>query len=151
MVGGLLLNSVVVTAILTVLTMGAGAAFYDVHLPFHVLPLLAALGLGSVTFCALGIAVSTLVPNSEAAPAIVQFPFFLLNFISGVFFPVGTGSLHTLATYFPLQHMVQASFAGFDPREHGTAFHGNDFLVMGLWAVGSTVVAIRRFRWEPTR
>jgi ABC-2 type transport system permease protein len=151
MVGGLLLNCAVVTAILTVITVATGAAFYDVHLPFHVLPLLAALGLGSMTFCALGIAVSTIVPNVEAAPAIVQFPFFLLNFISGVFFPVGTGTLHSIATYFPLEHMVQASFAGFDPREHGTGFHGQDFLVMAAWAVGSTVVAVRRFRWEPHR
>ena len=151
LVGGLLLSSLVVTAILTVLTIGAGAAFYDVHLPFHPLPLIAALTLGAVTFCALGIAVSTLVPNAEAAPAIVQFPFFLLNFISGVFFPVTSGSLHTLATYFPLEHMVAASFAGFDPREHGTAFHGNDFLVMGIWAAGATLVAVRRFRWEPRR
>jgi ABC-2 type transport system permease protein len=151
MVGGLLLSCLVVTAILTVITIAVGVAFYDVHLPFHPLPLAAALALGAVTFCALGIAVSTLVPNAEAAPAMVQFPFFLLNFISGVFFPVTSGSLHTLATYFPLEHMVSASFAGFDPREHGSAFHGNDFLVMAIWAVAATVVAVRRYRWAPHR
>lgn len=152
MVGGLIVNSLVVTVLLTGVTVGAGIAFYDVHAPYHPLVLVAALALGAMTFCALGIAVSTLVPNDEAAPAVVQFPFFLLNFMSGVFFPVPSDSvLHQIAAWFPLSHLVNAQFAAFDPREHGTAFHGTDFAVLAVWAVGSTALAVRRFRWEPRR
>lgn len=152
LVGGLLLSSLVVTVLLAVITIAAGVAFYDVHPPYRVLPLLVALTLGTVTFCALGIAVSTLVPNNEAAPAIVQFPFFLLNFISGVFFPVASSSvLHQIAAYFPLSHLVDASFGAFDPRVTGSGFRGTDLAVLAAWAVGSTYVAVRRFRWEPHR
>jgi ABC-2 type transport system permease protein len=152
LVGGMLLSCIVVTVLLAILTVGAGVLFYSVHLPYHVLPLIAALALGAVTFCALGIAISTYVPNADAAPAIVQFPFFLLNFISGVFFPAPTsGFLHDAAQAFPLVHLVNASFAAFDPRVTGSGFRGGDLLVLALWAVGSTAIAVRRFRWEPKR
>lgn len=150
LVGGLVLNSLVVTLLLAVLTVAAGVLFYSVHLPYHYLPLVVSLALGAVTFCALGIAVSGLVPNAEAAPAIVQFPFFLLNFISGVFFPAPTGGfLHDAASVFPLVHLVNSSFAAFDPRTHGAGFRGTDLLVLMGWAAGSSVMAVWRFRWEP--
>lgn len=152
LVGGLLLSSLVITVILAILTVAAGVLFYDVHLPYHVLPLVVALVLGAVTFCALGIALSTFVPNSDAAPAVVQFPFFLLNFISGVFFPAPrSGFLHDAAQGFPLVHLVNASFAGFDPRVTGSGFRAGDLLVLTAWAVASTAIAVRRFRWEPRR
>lgn len=152
LVGGLLLSSIVITAILAVLTVGAGVLLYDVHLPYRVLPLLVALTLGAVTFCALGIAVSTFVSNADAAPAIVQFPFFLLNFISGVFFPAPhSGFLHDAAQVFPLVHLVNASFASFDPRITGSGFLGRDLVILAVWAVAATLIAVRRFRWEPHR
>ena len=149
-VGALLLSSVVVAFLLAGLTILVGITLYDIHLPYHVLPLVLGLGLGSITFCALGIAVSTLVPNIDAAPATVQFPYFALNFISGVFFPAPqSGLLHDVGQWFPVAHLVQVSFAAFDPREHGTALHGRDLLSLALWATVATVVAVRRFRWEP--
>jgi ABC-2 type transport system permease protein len=152
MVGGLLLSSLLLTVLLSILTVTVGVVLYDIHLPYHVLPLITALALGSVTFCALGIAVSTFVPNVDAGGAVVQFPFFLLNFISGVFFPAPqSGFMHDLAQVFPLVHLVDASFAGFDPRVTGSGFRGHDLLILAVWAVVSTLVAIRRFRWEPHR
>jgi ABC-2 type transport system permease protein len=152
LVGGLLLSCLLLTVLLSIVTVAVGVLFYDVHLPYRVLPLLTALVLGAVTFCALGIAVSTYVPNLDADAAVVQFPFFLLNFISGVFFPAPqSGLMHDLAQVFPLVHLVDASFAAFDPRVTGTGFACRPLLVLALWAVASTVVAIRRFRWEPHR
>lgn len=149
---GLLANSVIISVLLTVLTVGVGVAFYSVHLPYHVLPLLAGLVLGAATFCALGVAVSTLAPNAEAAPAIVQFPFFALAFISGTFFPAPKGSfIAALADYFPLVHFTKAVFTPFNPLATGSGFAGRDLLILGAWAVGATVVAVRRFRWAPRR
>ncbi|MEP6463105.1 MAG: ABC transporter permease [Frankiaceae bacterium] len=149
---GLVVNSVIVSVLLGVLTVGVGVAFYSVHLPYHLAPLLLALILGAATFCALGVAVSTLAPNAEAAPAIVQFPFFALVFISGTFFPAPKGSfISHLAGYFPLVHFTNAVFAPFNPLATGNGFAGHDLLILGLWALGASAVAIRRFRWEPRR
>lgn len=149
---GLLANSVIVSVLLTIITVAVGVAFYSVHLPYHLLPLLVALILGATTFCALGVAVSALAPNADAAPAIVQFPFFALAFISGTFFPAPKGSfIAHLADFFPLVHFTNAVFTPFNPLARGSGFAGRDLLILGLWAVGATVVAVWRFRWEPRR
>ncbi|MFL6139764.1 MAG: ABC transporter permease [Frankiaceae bacterium] len=152
MFAGLTGNALVTSSILVVLTLGVGVAGYDVHPPYHVLPLVVALLLGVVAFCALGVAVSALVPTAEAAPAIVNFPFFLLTFVSGTFFHVPEGStLVRIADAFPLIHLNRAVFAPFDPTAHGGGWRWHDLLVLALWAAGGTVVAVRRFRWEPRR
>ena len=41
--------------------------------------------LGAASFCALGVAVASLIRNSEAAPAVVQLVLFPLLFISGTY------------------------------------------------------------------
>ncbi len=43
--------------------------------------------LGAASFCALGVAVASLVSNSEAAPAVAQLVLFPLMFISGTYLP----------------------------------------------------------------
>ena len=152
LVGGVILNSLVVALLLTVITVVVGIAAYDVHAPYHPLPLLLGLVLGAVAFCALGIGVSTVVRNAEAAPAVVQFPYFLLNFISGVFFPAPqTGFMHAAAQCFPVVHLVNLCFAGFDPRPGAGAVDLSDVLVLLAWGVVAIAVAVRRFRWEPRR
>ncbi|HVB27162.1 MAG TPA: ABC transporter permease [Mycobacteriales bacterium] len=152
LLGGMLGNSLVVSFILTALTTTLGILAYGVHAPYHVLPLVVALLVGGATFCALGIAVSTLVPNPDAAPPIVNFPFFILAFISGTFFPVAsTSTLARVANYFPLVHFRQAVFAPFDPLQHGSAFAWHDLRTMTIWLVAASLFAVRRFRWEPRR
>jgi len=41
----------------------------------------------------MGLAVTTIIPNEDAAPAIVNLVFLPLLFISGTFFPISTGSV----------------------------------------------------------
>ena len=116
--------------------------------------LAATLVLGAACFCAIGVAVSSVVPNAEAAPALINIVFFPLLFISGVFYPMKAGTLTRVADFFPVHHFVNATFLAFDPRvAHGPAhgFAWSDLLVMGLWAVGAGYLAVRRFRWEPVR
>ncbi len=43
--------------------------------------------LGAASFCALGVAVASLIRNAEAAPAVVQLALFPLLFISGTYMP----------------------------------------------------------------
>jgi ABC-2 type transport system permease protein len=153
LLGGLLLNSIVIAAIITVLTMGVGVLFYDVTFPGHWLALIASLGIGAATFCAIGVMITAFVPNADAAPAIVNGILFPILFLSGVFYPLKPDSvLSHIANIFPIRHIVNAVFTAFDPRlPHGPT-HGwavNDLLVLAAWGVGATLVSVRRFRWEP--
>lgn len=153
LLGGLILNALVVSAILAALTMAVGVVFYDVTFSGHWLALVVALGAGAATFCALGVAVSALVPNADAAPAIVNGILFPVLFLSGVFFPVDPDSvLGRIADFFPIKPFVDAVFAAFDPRGPAGITHGfawPDIAKLAIWGLVATIVAVRKFQWDP--
>jgi ABC-2 type transport system permease protein len=150
--GGVVGNAVIVSLILNALVIAMGIGFYGVTFPHHLPALLLALAVGAATFCTLGLAMTTVIPNADAAPAIVNIVFFPLVSISGVFFPIRNGSiLAKIGSVFPMKHFIDATFNAFDPRVHGNAIKGSSLLVMAGWAVAGLLIAIRRFRWEPTK
>ncbi len=148
--GGLIGNSVVVGILLTVLVIAFGVVAYGVSFPGNALGLTATLIVGAACFCALGLAVTTVIPNADAAPAIVNLVFFPLLFISGTFFPISRGSvLAKIASVFPVRHFITGTFAAFDPHAH-TSIRGTDLAVMAVWGAAGLIVANRRFQWEPS-
>lgn len=150
-VGALVGSALVVTLVSWAVMGGVGWALYGAT-PRHPLPLVVALVLGVATFSAAGAAVASLVPNADAAPAIVNILFFPLLFISGVFYPNLPGStVERIASVFPVDHLVRLAFAGYDGRRSGVAVPGHDVVVLAVWAVALVAVAVRRFRWEPAR
>lgn len=155
LLGGLLASAVVVALLITLLTAALGIAAYGVTFPGHWLAVIVALAVGGATFSALGVLVSTLVPNADAAPAVVNAVFFPILFLSGIFFPLPPDSvLATIANFFPVRHLALAVFAAFDPRGPHGLTHGfawPDVGVLALWGVVAGVLAVRRFRWEPRR
>ncbi len=152
--GGLLLNALVISVILTAIVMIVGISFYDVVVPGHWPALIIALLVGAGTFCALGVAISTAIPNADAAPAVVNGVLFPILFLSGVFFPVEDDTvIARIAAIFPIRPFVEAVFTAFDPRlphgvEHGYAW--GDIAVMLIWLVAGAVISVRNFRWEPS-
>ena len=59
-----------------------------------------------------------------------------------------------IADLFPIRHFNLAVFNAFDPRvAHGVrhGFGWGHLAIMGIWALVAGVVAVRRFRWEPSR
>ncbi|MDQ6614280.1 MAG: ABC transporter permease [Actinomycetota bacterium] len=148
--GGLIGNSVVVGILLTILVIAFGVIAYGVSFPGNVAALIATLIVGAACFCALGLAVTTVVPNADAAPAIVNLVFFPLLFISGTFFPISQGSVLTkIAEVFPVRHFITGTFAAFDPHAP-SSLRGSDLLVMAAWGAAGLLVANRCFRWEPS-
>jgi ABC-2 type transport system permease protein len=149
-IAGMIASSVVLSLLLVVITFGAGIAVFGVHLSATRVPAIAvALVAGAACFCALGIAIQTFIPNDDAAPAIVNATLLPLTFISGVWFPVGEDSaLAKVADVFPIRHFVNALFAATNGPGTG-GFAGTDLSWLAGWLVLGTVVAIRRFRWEP--
>lgn len=150
--GGILGNVLVVAVILTTLVIVLGLVFYSVTFPGRYLGLLVATVTGAFCFSAIGVAVSTFVPNEDAAPAIINFILFPLLFISGTFGQVASDSLlGRIANVFPVRHLIQSMVAVFDPFVTGTGIRFSDLAVLVAWGAVGVVVSLRRFRWEPRR
>ena len=142
---GLVAHCIVISIIEVALIIGIGAA-YGVPLPTHWLAIIVTLMLGAASFCALGVAVASLIRNSEAAPAVVQFVLFPLVFISGTYFPIHSGPLNSLAEIFPVRPFNQALIGPFAGH---TGLDWNHLAVLLAWGVVGGIVAVRRFRWDP--
>jgi ABC-2 type transport system permease protein len=143
-------SSLLVSALLVALTTVVGVAFYGVTFPGRWGALILTLVVGAFCFCGLGLAMTAVIPTATASPAIVNGVLFPILFISGTFFPVQAHQiLGRIASVFPIWHFEQAMFAVFDPRLGGSGVEPWPLAVMLAWGVGSVVVAVRRFRWEP--
>jgi ABC-2 type transport system permease protein len=150
-VGGIVGNVLINIAILTVLVVGIGVAFYHLHFPYHPGAALVTLLVGVVTYAALGLAVTVIIPNADAAPAVINGIYFPIVFISGVFYPLSNGSVLTrIADFFPIRHMITAMVSAFETGPH-SGLQAGDLLVMSLWAAAGLAVTVRWFRWEPRR
>ena len=147
---GIVGNVIVVALILTALLIALGLIAYGITFPNRYLALFVAIVVGAFCFSALGIAVSTFVPNEDAAPAIINFILFPLLFISGTFGPVSSTSfLGHIAVVFPVRHLLQAMVAVFNPFGGGTGIVASHTIIMLAWGIGALLVSLRRFRWEP--
>jgi len=149
--GGLVISTVLVGALLAIIITATGVVFYDVRFySARLAALILTFVVATASCCALGLAVGTFVPNADAAPAVVNFIYFPIVFISGTFFPVNQKSvLARIASVFPVRHVILAVFAGFDPERSGASFEWGHLAVVAAWGAAGLVTAIRRFRWEP--
>lgn len=147
---GRVLSSLTVTLLLVALVLGFGVVAYDVALPSATLPaFIVTTVVGAAAFCALGLAVTTLVPNADAAPAVVNAIVMPLLFVSGVFIPIDDGPqwIQTLSEVFPVRHYLVASLDSFLGASGG--WNVAALAVVSLWGLGGLIVASRWFSWEP--
>jgi len=149
-VGGVIGSSVIVAALISTVTLLFAVLVYNVQLPAsHVLPLIVTILLGAAVFCSLGIAVSALMPNADSAPALVNFPYFILMSASGGFGPV-SGGVARVTSYFPLRPFITGVYRAFDPSAFGgSGWEWHNLATLAIWGVVGIVIAIRRFRWTP--
>ena len=144
--------SIMVAVLLVVIIGLFGRVFYHVRLPgVRTLPaLVVALAVGAATFSAIGLAVTSFVPNVDAAPAVVNATIFPLLFISDIFIPIQhKGVLTTIASIFPVKHLSNAVIAAYNPHTVGSGFKGKDLVILGAWGAAAVILALRSFRWEP--
>ncbi|MBA3302233.1 MAG: ABC transporter permease [Thermoleophilaceae bacterium] len=149
---GRMAAAMVFAVLLTVVLVGIGAALYGVEIPDSTLPgVIVSVAVGSIAFCALGIAFSAVIPNEDAAPPIVNALVLPLYFISGLFFPVDDAPqwLQDLASVFPIGHLAEALFTAFDPETQGAGVDWGNLWVVGVWGLAGVLLAFRFFRWTP--
>ena len=142
---GLLAHCVLVSVVDVALIVGVGR-LYGVPLPTHWFALGATLLAGAACFCALGVAVASVIANAEAAPAVAQLVLFPLLFLSGTYLPIHSALLNRITGWLPVRPFNEALTG---PLAVHTGVDWHHLAVLAGWGVLGTVVAIRRFRWDP--
>jgi ABC-2 type transport system permease protein len=158
-------HAMAVGALLVVITLLFGLLVYDSPLPTGtpLLEFVVTFLVGSLTFAALALALTAVIPNADAAPPIVNATILPLLFLSGIFIPIDEGApgwISTVADIFPVKHFADAMRAGFlgdvTARTpvgtiHPFTFDWWDVAIVGVWGIVGLVLAARFFSWEPRR
>lgn len=152
MLSSICLNALLISLFQVVLLLLIGRFAYHVHMPHNFPALVVALAVGAISFTAIGMAMSTLVPNQEAAGPVISIVFFVLLFLSGLWYPINSHSgLARVSSYFPIRHMISAVYAPFDPRLAVSGWSWGDIGAMAIWGAVAVLVAARRWSWAPKR
>ncbi len=152
LVGGRALTAVGVSLVVVAVLLAFGRFVYGVKLPTSTLPGIAfTTVVGSLTFCVLGYALSTVIQNEDAAQPMVQAIMLPLYFISGVFIPnINLPPwLRHVATVFPVQHLSDGLHNAYKPGVTGVGIVWVDIGVLAIWAAVGLAVALTRFSWLP--
>jgi ABC-2 type transport system permease protein len=142
---GLLAHCVLVSLADIVLIVGVGR-LYGVPFPSQWPAIALTLVLGAASFCALGVAVASVIRNAEAAPAVTQLVLFPLLFLSGTYMPISSSLLNRVTGWLPIRPFNEA-LTGPLSRHAGPDWR--HLAVLAAWGAIGAIVAIRRFRWDP--
>jgi ABC-2 type transport system permease protein len=159
------IHAMAVGALLVLITLIFGLFVYEAPLPTGtpLLEFIATFLVGSLTFSALALALTSLIPNADAAPPIVNATILPLLFVSGIFIPLDKDApawISTVADVFPVKHFADAMRSSYlgnvtAPTPLGTfhpfSFDWTDVLIVAAWGLVGLVLAARFFSWEPRR
>jgi ABC-2 type transport system permease protein len=147
-------HAILVALLLVVITSAFGIVVYGAAIPTgtRLLEFVVTVVVGGMAFSALAFATTAIVPNADAAPAVVNAIILPLLFVSGIFIPLGAnapGWLKTLGDAFPVKHFLEAAMGSF----YGSPlpFSWSDVAFVAGWGVVGLVLAVRFFSWEPRK
>lgn len=153
-IAGRIGSSVYLAALAVVIMMGVAAVFYGVNVYGRTLPaLIVTFLVGVGCFAALGMLVAALSPNGDATPAITNATLLPIAFISNIFIPIDNPPtwMDVLGNFFPLKHFADPMRDAFDPTLSGGQFQWGNIGYMALWGVLAVIIAVRYFKWEPSK
>ena len=146
-------HAILITLVLVVIVAAFGALIFGVPVPWDALPmLLIVLAVAAAAFSALGLAVAGLMPNADAAPAVVNAITLPVLFISNVFIQMENAPdwLNTISYLLPVRHFADAMlelYTSGGAADAPWAAIG----VIAAWGAAGVLVALRFFSWEPRR
>ena len=149
---GRIVSTVLVSALMVTVVMLAGVLFYGVEIPTNTMPcFIVTLILGAATFSTLGIAMSSILPNADSSPPVVNASILPLLFISDVFIPMQDAPrwLNFLATIFPVKPFSSALHTAVNPFEKGLGFEGGYYCILIAWMTIGILLSVKFFSWEP--
>ena len=112
--------------------------------------------LGVISCSLIGVVVSSIAKSTRSAAGVLNLPYIVLQFLSGVFIMQSAlpESLRTVGSIFPLKWVCQgfrSVFAlddGYAVMEAAGSWElGRIALVLGAWTIAGLVLAGRTFRW----
>ncbi|MDG4826659.1 ABC transporter permease [Asanoa sp. WMMD1127] len=157
---GKILLVVAVTLAEVVLLVAIGVLLFDLDLPTSPARWLTfawVFLLGTVACSLLGVAASALARSARSAAAVMNLPYVVLGFVSGIYYtPVGAlpDWVINLGSVFPLKWMAQGFRSAFLPdtilpQEVVPSWeHGRTALVLAAWCIGGLVLCLTTFRWR---
>ena len=145
-----LLSTFIVFLVETALIIAIGRLLFSVAVPDRPLSLLVALVIGSVSFAAMGLGLTSAVRSAEGSSAVVNFVYLPMAIISGTFFTPKEypGFLRAIADVLPLTYFTKLTRNVMVRHEHIWS-QGGSLAVVLLWGAIGLLAAIRGFRWQP--
>ncbi|MGI9595939.1 MAG: ABC transporter permease [Acidimicrobiales bacterium] len=143
-----------ISAVMTVVIIVVGRVLFGVSINLSGVPsLVLTVLIGAASFAMIGLALTTIIPSEDAAPAVTNAIMLPLYFVSDVFISGDQvpGWVQTVGNIFPVRHMSLALQESFDPFSDATPWPWNHWLVIALWGVFGALVTLRRFSWTPRR
>ncbi len=151
LMSAIFVNTMIVCVIQIVLMLAVGRAF-GVHGPASWVPFLLALVVGMFGFTALGMGVSTLLPNADAAGPVVNIVFFIVLAFSGLYYPLAPGStLANITDYLPVRRLIVSLQDSFNHIPGTSPWTWHDLAVIAVWGAVGVVLTLRRWQWAPRR
>ena len=152
---GQVLSAFVLVVVMATLVTVLGRLLFGVAFNLDTIGVFAVtLLLGSAAMSALGLAITAVIPNEDAAPAVTNAAVFPLYFVSDVFLITdqdGDGFINRVGDFFPIKPLAQALQPSYDPFLDGVAVPWAEWAVIGIWGLLGVLVAARFFRWTPQR
>ncbi|SEQ22987.1 ABC-2 type transport system permease protein [Lentzea xinjiangensis] len=145
-----------------VLLMAVAVLRFDVELPSGAgrwLTFAWVFTLGVVSCSLIGVALSSIAKSTRNAAGVLNLPYIVLQFLSGVFImqSVLPESLRTVGSFFPLKWVCQGFRSVFAPDDGyavmeaaGSWELGRIALVLGAWTIAGLLLVGRTFRWTST-
>lgn len=111
------------------------------------LALLATLVLGSIPFCAMGLAIGAW-SKPQSAPAVVNLIYLPMSFLSGLWMPLQflPAFMQKLAVVFPAYHIGRLAYAAIGVQPASTLLH---VVVLAAFTAGFLLIAARGYRRNP--
>jgi ABC-2 type transport system permease protein len=144
-------HAVGVTILLVAIVAAVGAILYDVPVPWDAIGVLVlVLAVAAASFSALGLAVAGIMPNADAAPAVVNAIVLPVLFISNVFIQMDNapGWLNTVSYVLPVRHFADAVLDLYRLGA-GAGVPWDHIGVIAAWGALGVLIALRFFSWEP--
>jgi ABC-2 type transport system permease protein len=144
--------SVVLALAVAAATVAVGVVYYGVEVPLHLLPAaILTIALGAAAFCALGLAVTRLLPSGEVAPAAVFGIVLPMAILSSIFNPpqLAPDWMRSVAHSLPLEPFATSLAAAFNPNRAAPGLVLGKLAALAAWGTFGAVAAVVWFRWEP--